>query len=68
MNNFKTRELSLAALLLSHKIPLVDIEILTPETFVFVFENPVKCGELEEEYIINKHDILQEAKRKSHEN
>lgn len=62
MNTFKTRELSLAALLLNNNIKLHSIKKITPESYIFVFEEKEICEELEEEFVRNKHWLLTMAR------
>ena len=69
MNNdeFKTRELSLAALLIINGIKYLGVEILAPQTYRFLFENPQKCYDLEEKFLVVKKELLDQAQQKEHE-
>lgn len=62
MNIYKTRETSIASYLVLQGMKYLGPEEFAPGMYSFVFEDPTKCYELEEEYLKTKNSLLNDIK------
>ena len=59
MNNYHTRELSLAVYFIGKGLKYKGIERITKGSYFFVFEDPKKeCIQLEKEFLAKKQELI----------
>lgn len=66
-NVFRTRELSFATFLIASNIEYLGVEVIAPQTYRFMFEDPQRCYELEKNFLVIKKQLLTEAKEQDYE-
>ncbi len=54
MDTYKTDDISLAAYIMASGEELQEVNLDSPNHFVFVLTNPKRCKELENNYVYNK--------------
>ncbi len=59
---YKTRETSIATYLVGKGVKYIGPEEFAPGMYSFVFENPTRCYELEEEFLTIKNGLLRDIK------
>ncbi len=67
-NSFKTRELSLATFLIASNVKYLGVEVIAPQMYRFLFEDPQKCYDLEKKYLVIKKHLLRQAQEKENAN